>query len=300
MDIVTEKRQFLPAGYIYAILAAGFWAISGTFSKSLFNAGVTPLQLAQLRTTIAAVVLFFWLIISCPGALRVRRSDLGYFVILGGTLAVSQVTYLYAISKIKVAVAILMQYQAPVLIAIYSVFFARKSLSLFTIVAIATAVIGCYFVAGAYSQDILGMNSAGIISGLFSAVAFAVYSVRSDNVMRRYRSLTVVFYAVAFAAIIWNALQVPFSAFVQGYGMTEWGKIIFIGVFGTILPFGFYNKSIKCIGPARAIITSTMEPVFAGLISYLFLGEKLEGLQVLGAGLVIMAIIILQLKKDSE
>jgi drug/metabolite transporter (DMT)-like permease len=300
METTTEKRQFLPSGYIYAILAAGFWAVSGTFSKSLFNTGMTPFQLVQLRTTIAAAALFLWLLARSPGSLRIRRSDLGYFFILGATLAVSQVTYLYAISKIRVAVAILMQYQAPVLIAAYAVFFARQRLSLSTAAAIATAAAGCYFVAGAYSHDILGMNSAGIISGLASAAAFAVYSVRSDNIMRTYRPLTVVFYAVVFAAIIWNILQAPFSAFVQGYGLTEWGKIIFVGVFGTIFPFGFYNKSIKSIGPARAVITSTMEPVFAGLISWLFLGEMLEGLQIFGAGLVIMAIIVLQLKKDPE
>jgi drug/metabolite transporter (DMT)-like permease len=300
MDTVTDKRQFLPTGYIYAILAAGFWAVSGSFSKSLFNAGVTPFQLVQLRTTIAGALLFLWLLFKCPGALQIRQRDLLYFVLLGATLAVSQVTYLLAISKIQVAVAILMQYQAPVLIAVYAVLFTHKRLSPFTVAAIAAATAGCYFAAGAYSHNIPGLSSAGIIAGLGSAVAFAVYSVSSGNMMQRYQPLAVVFYSVFFAAILWNTLQAPFSSFVQGYGMAEWMKIIFIGVFGTILPFGFYNESIRRIGPARASIASTMEPVFAGLISYLFLGEMLEGLQILGAGLVILAIVVLQLKKDPE
>jgi len=93
-------------------------------------------------------------------------------------LSVTQFTYLYAISRIAVSAAILLQYQAPVLIALYAVIINRKRLSFPTFLAIAGAVLGCYLMVGAYNLNILSMNRAGILSGLASAVAFAWYAVK--------------------------------------------------------------------------------------------------------------------------
>jgi drug/metabolite transporter (DMT)-like permease len=211
---------------------------------------------------------------------------------------VSQVTYLYAISRIQVASAILLQYQAPVFIALYAVLFARRRLSLFTTLSIITAVAGCYLVAGAYNQDILTLSRAGIIAGLLSAVAFALYSIMSDSGMKQYPPLSVVFYALLFAAVFWNILQVPFSAFAGGYGTTAWIKIVIVGVFGTVVPFFFYNQAILKLGATHTSVAATMEPVFAGVLSYAVLGETLETPQLIGAALVVAAIVLLQTTKD--
>jgi drug/metabolite transporter (DMT)-like permease len=285
-------------GYVFAVLAAGFWAMSGTLSKSLFNDGVTPFQLVQLRTTIAAAALFSWFIINARDMLVIRRTDVLHFILLGAVLAVSQVTYLYAISKIQVASAILLQYQAPVFIAAYMFVFAKKKMPALTIFSIAVAVTGCFLVAGAYNQDILNLSRAGIISGLLSAIAFGMYSVISDAVMKKYHPLTVVFYAFLFAAVFWNILQQPFSAFAVAYGQTGWLKIIAIGVLGTVVPFVLYNYGIRKIGATHTAVAATMEPVFAGIISYAFLGETLRAPQLLGAGMIIAAVVLLQITRN--
>jgi len=281
-------------GYLCAVLAAAFWALSGTLSKSLFNHGMTPFQLVQLRTTIAAGVLFCWFMIRMRGLPAIHRKDLRHFVLLGIVLAVSQVTYLYAISRIQVASAILLQYQAPVFIALHGVIFAKRILSAITTTSIVVAVAGCYLVAGAYNQELLTLSTSGIIAGLLSAIAFGLYSIMSDTVMKRYSALTVVFYALLFAAVFWNVFQLPFSAFVVGYGTAAWFKIITIGILGTIVPFFFYNLGIGKIGATHTSVAATMEPVFAGTMSYALLGETLEVPQLIGAGLVIAAIVLLR------
>jgi drug/metabolite transporter (DMT)-like permease len=284
-------------GYIYIVLAAMLWAASGSVSKFLFNSGVTPFQLVQLRTTISAAVLFLWLLFRNREFLSIERKDLVYFSLLGIALAATQFTYLYAISKIHVAAAILLQYQAPVLIAAYAVLFARKKLTLFTIIAIIGAISGCYLMVGAYSLNILSMNKAGIISGLASAVAFAIYTVESEYGMRSYTPWAVLFYALLFAAIVWNIFYPPLGAFLQNYDDGAWWLILFVGTFGTILSFGLYNEGIKRISSTHASITATLEPVMAGVIAYFFLGEIMEPWQIMGAGLVITSVVVLQIKQ---
>jgi drug/metabolite transporter (DMT)-like permease len=287
-------------GYAYVVLAAALWASSGSAAKFLFMKGVSPLHLVQLRASIAVSLLFPWLFTRKRHLLKIERKDLAYFILLGMALAAMQFTYLYAISKINVAAAILLQYQAPVLIAGYALMFTRKRISSFTLAAIPAAITGCYLMVGAYNFDILHLNREGIISGLASAFAFALYSVKSEYGMRSYSPWTVVFYALLFAAVIWNVMEPPLSAFTIAYDPVSWWWIFFIGVFGTIIPFGLYNEGVNLILSTRASITATLEPVIAGVISFLFLGEVMKPLQITGAGLVIASIMMLQIRRDPD
>lgn len=279
------------------MLAAAFWAVSGSSAKFLFNNAISPVQLVQLRVTIASVLVFVSLFIYNRSLLKIARKDIFYFIVLGAIcFASAQFTYLFTISKIQVAAAILLQYLSPSLIALYSVVFARDKLGLTFIVSLLGATAGCYLVVGAYNLNMLNLNIAGIVSGLLSAVSFAWYSIQGEYGMKRYNPWTVLFFSLFFAAISWNIFTPPLSAFLRPYTPVEWGWIFYIAVFGTAVPFGLYLKGISLIHATRASITATLEPITAGILSYIFLGEKMEILQIIGGLLVISSILLLQLK----
>jgi drug/metabolite transporter (DMT)-like permease len=292
IEMNNEKR-----GYVCVVIAAILWASSGTLSKLIFNKGISPLQLVQLRTTLSAALLLVVLVLRKPTFLKIKRKDLGYFVWLGLSLAIAQFTYFFAISKIYVATAILLQYLAPVFIAVYAFAFAKRNISFVMVTAIIGSLFGCYLMVGAYNLDLLGMNRAGIVSGLVSAVAFASYTVTRERGAEHYKPWTLLFYAFLFAACVWNILQPPLSAFFVEYCMSSWLAIFFIGVFGTIFPFALYNEGIRLVGSVRAGITATMEPVIAGIISYFLLKEAMGLWQVAGAVIVIASVASLQIKR---
>lgn len=299
----SHDRQTVATGrgYLYVVFAALLWGISGSAAKFLFNSGVTPFQLVQLRVTITILGLFLWLLFRNPSLLKIQRKDIVYFAVFGMVgMGGCQFTYLFAISRIQVAAAILLQYLAPGFIALYTVIFTREKLSRTTTLALAGAIGGCYLVVGAYNLDLLAMNLAGIIGGVMSAVTFAWYSIHGEYGMRRYDPWTVLLYAMAFAALLWNILHPPLEAFMHGYTPTEWGWILYIGIFGTLMPFGLYLEGINLIRSTRASITATIEPIIAGIISYIFLGEVLEPLQIAGAVLVIASVIHLQLNQEQD
>jgi len=283
------------------LFAAVLWAVSGSSAKFLFHSGVTPFQLVQLRITISAVGLFLWLLLRHPSLLKIDRKDILYFAVFGTFgMGACQFTYLFAISKINVAAAILLQYMAPSFIAIHAVVFARDKLNLQTIMALLGATFGCYLVVGAYNLDVLTMNIAGIVSGILSAISFAWYSIHGEYGMRRYNPWTVIFYAMLFAALLWNILHRPLEAFFHPYNVVQWGWIMYIGILGTLVPFGLYLEGVNLIRSTRASITATLEPITAGVISFIFLNEILEPLQLTGGVLVIASIIILQVKQEYD
>jgi drug/metabolite transporter (DMT)-like permease len=288
-------------GYLYVVFAALMWGLSGSSAKFLFKSGITPYQLVQLRLTISTTILFLWLLIRNPILLKIARKDILYFMLFGTVgMAGVQFTYLFTISKIKVAAAILLQYLAPSFIAIHSVVFMREKLAPATVAALLGATFGCYLVVGAYNLDILTMNIVGIISGILSAITFAWYSIHGEYGMRRYNPWTVLFFALFFGALVWNVLHPPLEAFMHAYSPIQWFWILYIGVLGTLVPFGLYLEGINLIRSTRASITATLEPITAGIISYLFLNELMETAQIVGGIIIIASIILLQLHQEQD
>jgi drug/metabolite transporter (DMT)-like permease len=298
----TATTATLPRwGYAYVIAAAVLWAVSGTAAKFLFQNGITPFELLQLRLMITVAALLAWLALRSPDLLKIARRDIGYFILLGTVgMGACQFTYLFAISKINVAAAILLQYLGPSFIALHAVVFARDRISAATVIALAGSTLGCYLVVGAYNLQLLSLNLAGIVSGVLSAVAFAWYSIHGEYGMRRYDPWTVLFYAMLFAALLWNILYPPLDAFFQGYSPLQWGLIVYVGIFGTLLPFGLYLQGINLIRSTRASITATLEPITAGVVAYIFLNETMAPLQIAGGLMVIGSVVLLQLKQEQD
>lgn len=299
MDKIDPQQVRL--GYFYVCLAAVLFAISGTSAKYLFNDGITAFQLIQMRTTLAFAGLLIWSLLKNRLLLKISITDLPYFIGLGVFgIGSAQFFYLLAISKIKVAAAILLHYTGPVFVALYFVIVQRQKLSSYSTLAILGTLIGCFLVVGAYNLQVFTLNLSGIIAGILAAVSFAAYSILSEYGMRKYTPWAVLLYGMLFASLMWNSLHPPLAAFFHTYSPLQWGLIFFIGIFGTIFPFGLYFKGVKRIKPTHASITATLEPISAGVIATAFLGEAMAPLQIVGGLMVIASIFLLQLKAADQ
>ena len=194
----------------------------------------------------------------------------------------------------------MLNYTGRVFVAFYAVIFRCQKLTSRSVLALLGTLVGCFLVVGAYNLDLLSLNRSGIVGGLLAAMAFATYTLLSEYGMRKYNPWTVLLYALLSATLAWNVLYAPLEAVLQFYAPLEWIWIVFIAVCGTILPFGLYFEGIRRIRSTHASITATLEPITAGVISALFLGEMLSPLQMLGAILVIVSIIGLQWKTQNK
>jgi len=288
-------------GYLCVAAAAVMWASSGTAGKALFLQGVSPFDLVQIRVTLSALLLAAYFVLYQRPLMKIRVRDVGFFLLLGAVaMAFVQVTYFYAISKIQVAAAILLQYLAPIFVSVFSFCFWKEKPTLVKIVAIFLSFTGCYLVVGGYDLSILQMNRLGVLSGLGSAVCFASYTLLGERAMYRYSPWTVLFYSLLFSALTWHLIYPPFRYLWAGFSMGQWAWFCYIAALGTVIPFGLFFLGVNHIRSTRASITGTLEPISAGFIAFVTLGEVLETLQILGGVLVIMAIVLLQLHREQH
>ncbi len=108
-----------------------------------------------------------WLLARQPALLKISRRDVPYFVVLGTFgMAVVNIAYMFTISRIQVAAAILLQYLSPIFIAAYCVLVAGEKLRPATIAGHGRSARRAVSFVGAYNLDMLSMNLAGILSGL--------------------------------------------------------------------------------------------------------------------------------------
>jgi drug/metabolite transporter (DMT)-like permease len=288
-------------GYLSVVAAAVFWASSGTAGKSLFQDGMSPTDLVQVRVTCAWLFLAFAMVLRGRNFLKIQRADILFIALPGGmVLSLVQITYFYTISLIQVAAAIFIQYLSPVIVTLFSVCYMKERMTAPKGLSLLLAILGCYLVVGGYDLQLLEMNRMGILYGLFSSLCFASYTLFGEKAMRRYPPWTVLFYTFLFAALAWNIFYSPFKYLVAGYSLKEWGWMLYISLMGTLIPFALFFLGINYIRSTRASITATLEPIAAGFIAYLFLGETLELLQMLGGALVVAAVVLLQLKKEKD
>lgn len=288
-------------GYASVIAAALLWASCGTAGKALFNAGMSPFTLVQTRVSLAALIMVVVLSLSRPSLLKIRGRDIGYFLAFGSVfMALMQLSYFMAISKIQVAAAILVQYLAPVLVASYSMVFWHERMTGKKVLALALSIAGCYLVVGGYSLQLLSMNREGIIWALLSALAFASTTLLSEKGMQRHNPWTALTYALLFSALTLNVVQRPLIIVSLSYSVHQWAPILYIVVFGTLIPFGLYLVGVNYIRSTRTIITATLEPIAAAFMAFFFLGESLSALQILGGFSVIAAIILLQWEREHD
>ena len=262
---------------------------------------MSPYILVQYRVTFSALVIFGYLFFFERNSLKINRKDLWNLAILGAFgMGGVQVTYLFAISKIKVAMAILLQYLAPFFVAIYSYLFFKERMDRWKVLSIFLAFVGCFFVVEAYSVSFFSLDKQGVIAALLSAGFFSFYSLLGERLMRKYKAWTVLFYAFAFAALLFNIILPPKNIFLWRTEFHWWFTVIYIISFGTVIPFGFYFMGIEHLRATRASIVATLEPISAGILSFIILGEVLTPWQIFGGFLVITAIIIIQSKKEID
>jgi drug/metabolite transporter (DMT)-like permease len=283
-------------GYLYILIGTTLWGVSSVVAKSLFNIGLPPGELVLIRLTLATLALLIFSLLFDRKRIFISLKDLPYFFILGFVgVAGMQFTYYYTISKIQVGPAVLLQYLQPVWVAVYASLFQKEPLTKGKAVSLLLAILGCYLVVGGYEFDLLRLNKIGILSGLTASLFFTFYTLYGEKGLKKYDSWTLILYGFGFGTIFYWILLSPLRFITSGYSLKMWLAFIYIAIFATLLPFGFYFKGIERVRATRASITATWEPVVAGMTAYFVLGELLYPLQVLGGIGVIAAIVLLQI-----
>lgn len=297
-------------GYFFIGSATLLWGISATLGRAVFSGKlplggeslhpIDPLILSQTRTSFSLLVLLP-VLAGFRGWRRIRlpKADLIQCLIIGMLgVAVSNYFYYLAIQRSGVAVAIVVQYTAPVWVLFYVVARRQQKLSLQKVAAVAVAVTGIALtigIIGANPGSGLHLDPYGIVAALLASFSFAFYNVGGHRVLARHDRWRVLVWALAGASAVWLVINPPWKVAAIHYAPGQWGFLFVFSMISVLGAFSLYFRGLQHLEPTRAIITSCLEPVFSILLTAVLLGEGVSIVQTLGIVLVILAILIVQL-----
>jgi drug/metabolite transporter (DMT)-like permease len=283
-------------GYAMVVGACVCWGTMAVLAKLLFrDRGVEPLTLVAARFYLATLTFFALLALAVPRHLRLGWSDWWAAAAVGvGGLVTNNFLYFLTIHLTNVATALLLQYQAPILVALYAILVQRQRLSWKLILALAMGTLGCGLVVQVYDPAVLRPNLLGILTGLGTACAFAYYILASRAALRRMDSWTLLAYAYLAGSLIWTAILPPWALPTRVPDPSLWWAFLAVATLGTVVPFGLFIRALTVLPATQASIAGLLEPVVASAAAFLILGEALLPLQILGGVLVLVSLVLTQ------
>ncbi|MGH9425018.1 MAG: DMT family transporter [Terriglobia bacterium] len=280
-------------GLLAAVVAAHLWAVSGVFGKIVMTGTLSPARLVFYRSVLSALLLLGVLLWRDRTLLRLNRRDLPFFLAMGMFgLALTQFTYYAAIQSLSVGMAILLQYLAPLWMLLFERFWLRIPLTRARLAALTLALAGCAMTS-IQTESGRHLGNVGVALGLTAGVCFAFYTLMTRHALKSHRDLTVLFYSFLFSALFWSAHPDSWQPLSQIEPFKIW-MLLYVATFGTIFPYLLFMHAMKHLSASHTGIISTLEPVVAAVIAWIFLHEKLTGLQLSGGLCVLLAIVILQ------
>lgn len=293
-------------GYAMVISAALLFALNGTVSKVVLSSGISSLELTQVRATGAFAGFALALLVTRPSALRVRLRELPYLIVFGVTgVAFVQWLYFVSISRLPIGIALLLEYLAPIGIALYARTFLHEPVRRRIWMALALALVGLSLVVEVWSG--LALDGIGVAAALSAAVAYAIYVLMAEHAVKRRDPTSLLAYGFLFAALFWAVARplwrfpadrvdddVSLLGHLSGFTAPVWLLLLFVVVGGTMVTFLLVTAALRHISATRVGIVAMLEPVAASIVAFLWLGESFGISQLVGGSIVLAGIVLAQ------
>lgn len=276
-------------GYVLAVAQAILYASMGVFAKFLYNTGLNPQQVTIMRFVPAAVLLAIAIVVLRKGKVF-SRTPMVY--VQGIFFAASAYLYMLTVDELTAGLTTVVFYSYPAVVAILAVFVFHERFTLRTLLALVLALAGIVFISGILSADTIQLSPLGLVYGIGSCLAFAVYSLLGQATVKKEGQLTISFTMSAISSLIMLVLYpAQFPTLLQMDAM-QWIICIVMAILCTALPIPMLLAAIKRIGATKASLIGISETPFSLLLAFLVLGEVLTAFQGIGSALIVASIVV--------
>lgn len=304
--IRLTKNPHPLTGYFLYLIASVLFALNGTVSKSILLTGIDPERLSQLRVTAAFVILLIFVAITRPKRLKLRKKEIP-MLIAYGILGVAMTQYLYFVSLVylPVGVALLIEFTAPILVALWMRFAWREPTRKTVWLALAMALVGLALVAQVWMG--FSLNATGVIAAAGAAVSLAIFYLLGDKQVRSENArdpVSLTMWGFGAAALFWAIVQ-PWWSFPWerlsgatdplgsvGWEIPIWIMATSMVVLGTVIPFWLVVESLRHLRASQASTVGLTEPLFATIIAWIVLSESLTWVQMGGGALILLGVFL--------
>lgn len=294
------------SGLILALLSAAAFGISGALAKSLLVAGWSPAAAVTWRLVIGALALLIPGILALGGRWRLLTGGWSR-IVLFGLLAVAgcQLAYFLAVERLPVAIALLLEYCAVILVVLW--LWLRKGFRPrpLTIVGAGVALFGLILVLNVFG--VVRVDIVGVAWALLAATGLAAFFVISADGTVGLPPLVLasggllvgavtllLAGAVGIVPMTWSRADVSMA----GLSVPWWLMVMVLGLYAAAFAYASGIMANRRLGSKVASFVGLSEVMFAVLWAWLLLSEMPTALQLLGGAAILAGVVLIKVDEE--
>ncbi len=283
-------------GLMSAIGASLFWAVAAAFYKLSMENEVNPFLVNFLRIPLA--ILFIFVILIVEGqvtllCLALENSSFIFYLFLATLVMniVGDTMYLVSIRKTGVSIAYPLSYSYPILVALLASIILGESLTVNLVAGLLFGVTGVWFISSTKAKSVR-INLLGVVAALVASLSWSLGIILFALSVMEVNPLVTGFYKLVFLTVLVS----PFTTYFIKESPNIKRRNTLIGMFGGLLGIGvgdwLFYVSLDNVGASISATLTTSSPLLSMVISYFYLKEKVNSIQILGTICIIIGVII--------
>lgn len=298
-------------GFVFLLIAGCLWGALGPVSRLAFAAGLTPLETAFWRGSIAGLAylthyMFVRVIklksaqdLDSPRQWTSRQLLLTFgFGVLG--VGLLEGSYVYAVQLGGAALASVLLYSAPIWVNLYGWRVLDEQIAprqWFALCLTFSGIVGVSFWGAT-----LAFTPLAIFFGLLSGFGYALFYIAGKYFFKRSHPVSVFMMSfptgsLALLPVLYGVDGITPTLLVtrlEHFSNVAIWSLVGVGIFSTYLPYLFYAAGLKRIDAGRAAIVTTIEPVVAILLAHIFWAEQFSLVGYACCGLVLLGVMLVR------
>ncbi len=267
------------------VLVACIWGVTFVVVKNAL-ADIGPFLFVGLRFLLASLLLAA---LSYKDILKIRFSTLTTGSLLGLFLCIGYSFQTLGLKYTSSSNAGFITGVSVVLVPVIYALINKKKPGLITSLTVIMAAVGLFFIS--FPSGSFSLNYGDMLV-LICAFGFAMHIITVDLYSHKHNAVAITTVQILFVGLVCSIIGLivePIPPFLSSNALSA---IIITAVFATALAFLVQNYMQRFSTPTRFAVVLTTEPVFAALAGYWWAGEHLGPLGLIGAGLILVAMLI--------
>lgn len=288
-------------GYLCAGGGAVIWGLTGTVGQYLIHHyAMDPFWIASVRLSCAGLLL---MLLAAPqyrvmqSLLRSRRNVLALFSYAIFGLLMSQTAFYVTIEYSNSGTAAVLQTLCVVMMAVLVCLHGRRLPTWAESLSVVLALAGVFLIATNGDPSTMILSPRALTWGLITAVASVCYTFLAKGLVSKWGSLPVNALGMSIGGLAFCCFLQPWTA-IPALDALGWILMAALVLIGTVLTYNLFLRGVGDIGPVKATLLGTLEPVTSSLASAFFLGTVFYIPELIGFACIIATVFLVTLQKQ--
>jgi drug/metabolite transporter (DMT)-like permease len=285
------QRSF---GCLIIAIASVIWGSNGVIVN---HVSLPSYTIAFFRVLFATLSLWMGILFSRKWRTIQVRGAWRSLVVLGLLLALGWVFLFEAMKLIPIGNAVLLNYTAPVFVALLSPIILKEKIMRATLYALALSIVGILLISSTQDFQIHDLSLLGVISALSAGFLYALFVIFAKKTLTSHSGYSMALYSYSFSAIflVPSLIQVNLSI-----TLNSWLLLLFLGVLNTAFAVTLYLRGLHLIKAQEAAVLAYFEPASAVVFGYLLLAQQPTLITIAGGLLILVAGYVVASKAEQE